>query len=319
MQLLRIVAAFFLKGWKDMLERNKMKKAAYICERISTVSKEISLIEEEWVRKIKLPKSCEKKYYEFHKKDKQDFYNSLTLPYEVKREAEDWICQLEEALNLYDENQSCSLKKAIPLELTKHPFVLFSNFFVSYVDYKCEISNSKIKESLRKRIVEIVLQNSTKTLLHELWNFKSENTVLDRAVCYQKFIDTIISKKGIEKLIYRYPLLFRVIMNECGNTIEYYRELEKHLLKDLFRLREEFDISGELVNVRNNVGDTHKGQKQVLILEFEMGKAVYKPRNLDVDRAFGDLVIYINQNLKTNLQTAKSISCGEYGWQEYIQ
>lgn len=319
MQLLKIVAAFFVERMEDMLERNKMKKAAYICERISTESKEISLIEEEWVRKIKLPKACEKKYYEFHKKDKQDFYNSLTLPYEVKKEAQEWICQLEEALDLYEENQSGNLKKEIPLELTKHPFVLFANLFVSYVDYKSEISNRRVKESLKKRIIEIVLQNSTKTLLHELWNFKSENTGLDSSVCYQKFIDTIISKKGTERLIYQYPLLFRVIMNECNKTMEYYREVEKHFQKDLFRLREEFDISGELVNIKNNVGDTHKGQKQVLILEFEIGKAVYKPRNLGVDRAFEDLVIYINNNLKTNLQTAKSINCGEYGWQEYIE
>lgn len=67
----------------------------------------------------------------------------------------------------------------------------------------------------------------------------------------------------------------------------------------------------------SHAGDS-QGQKQVIILKFEKGKVLYKPRNLGIDQSFERLLLYINNKIETKLYAAKVINCENYGWQEYI-
>ena len=300
-----------------MLDKKRMKKAAYIGERRTVDIKGLEK-ESEWLKTIKLPIKCETSYYNFHKKNKTEFYSSLAVPYKVERESEKWIEYLEEVVSFFPSYCMEELENGLPDEMRKHPFLKFSGFFVAYIENKCKIANSIIRDSLKKKTIEIVLKNSTKVLLEQLYKFKGNNEGMDSSLCYEEFIKKIITLVWIEEFIYEYPLLFRVIIEESIKAMNYFQEVDVNLKNDFDKLKSKFNIKGELISLESNAGDSHKGQKQVIILKFEKGKVLYKPRNLGIDQSFERLLLYINNKIETKLYAAKVINCGNYGWQEYI-
>lgn len=45
------------------------------------------------------------------------------------------------------------------------------------------------------------------------------------------------------------------------------------------------------------MGDTHEKGKEVIIVKSENGTVVYKPKNLDICKAFSDFIQYLNSTL----------------------
>lgn len=300
-----------------MLERKKIEKAAYIQERKATEEKDITEEKEIWIHKIKLPKQCENIYYNTYGKNEKEFFNCIVSSYEIEKKSLDWEIQIEKIFENYDESTVESVKFGIPNNLSTHPFILFSACFVNYAEVISTVSNEVVKSTMKQKIIEIVMHNATKVLLEKLWEYKGERTIKS-TVCYEEFISVMLTKKWLEDFFCEYPLLFRVILDECGNVLRYYEEVDHNLKKDYGKLKENLNISGELKKIEANAGDSHRGKKQVLVMEFECGKVLYKPRNLGVDEAFNSLIDYVNKNLNTNIKTAKVCNNINYGWQEFV-
>jgi type 2 lantibiotic biosynthesis protein LanM len=94
--------------------------------------------------------------------------------------------------------------------------------------------------------------------------------------------------------------------------------LAGHLAQDRAALEQDFGALGGLVEAALGRGDSHFGAKQVVVLRFEHGSIVYKPRSLQVDQLFADLVARFNPQLRHALRAPRCLLREGYGWQEFI-
>lgn len=79
------------------------------------------------------------------------------------------------------------------------------------------------------------------------------------------------------------------------------------------------DETDYVTSIRLGIGDRHRGGKSVAIVTFSnKSTIIYKPRNLSIDKHFGELINYINKSLNIDLISPQVILREDYGWAEYI-
>jgi lantibiotic modifying enzyme len=88
-------------------------------------------------------------------------------------------------------------------------------------------------------------------------------------------------------------------------------------------LRDAFAGSGELgmlVGISGNAGDVHRRGRAVAIAEFSSGiRVVFKPRSLDVDHHFGELIAWINDlGRLRRARTVRVLTREDHGWAEFV-
>ncbi|HEX5077355.1 MAG TPA: type 2 lanthipeptide synthetase LanM family protein [Gemmatimonadaceae bacterium] len=126
-----------------------------------------------------------------------------------------------------------------------------------------------------------------------------------------------------DQIIDEYPVLARSIVTATDYWVESGRELLRYLAEDVDALRDAFGIGGELgtlTSISGNAGDVHRGGRSVAIAEFSSGiRVVFKPRPLDVDRHFADLVAWINAlEQAPKLRAVRVLTRGDHGWAEFV-
>lgn len=79
--------------------------------------------------------------------------------------------------------------------------------------------------------------------------------------------------------------------------------------------------AGDLVAVEFGAGDSHRGGQTVAVLEFAGGKAVYKPRSVQVDAVLGRFLaaLFAAVPEPERIRVPQAIACGDYGWAEFIR
>lgn len=66
-------------------------------------------------------------------------------------------------------------------------------------------------------------------------------------------------------------------------------------------------------------GDTHAGGRSVSVVEFETGqRVVYKPRPVDAEAAYADLVEHWNSRVGSRLQAARVLPRRGYGYMQFV-
>ncbi len=295
----------------------RLKSAAYINERIHTINTYDNDIKNQWIKIVKLPEEYKNSYYQVYNKNEKDFFCCLNEDYKYENKDWKWLNIIEDFLRhlelKYVEEISFSE------ELLNHPFFVFANIFALYVKDTEQFTNKAIFESAMEKIATIVLEKSTKILLEELYIYKEKCKSEDSAKCYKEYCDLLKDKDIVEELFYKYPLMFRIIIEESYKAIEFYKAVEVNFLNDYQEIQKRFNISGELQKVENNVGDSHRGKQQVLVFHFKEGKLLYKPRNLGVDEKFIKVIDYVNNAMRSDLKYAKVYNRDKYGWQEFIE
>ena len=126
-----------------------------------------------------------------------------------------------------------------------------------------------------------------------------------------------------EAILGEYPVLARSLVTATNYWAETAAEFLSHVAADTDRLRAVFARDGELgalVALTANGGDPHRRGRSVMVAEFSSGtRIVYKPRRLDVDRHFEELVEWVNARGQTpTLRAVHSITVGDHGWAEFI-
>jgi type 2 lantibiotic biosynthesis protein LanM len=78
---------------------------------------------------------------------------------------------------------------------------------------------------------------------------------------------------------------------------------------------------GKIAEIECSLSDPHEGGRSVCILHFQnLTKLVYKPKNINVDKAYYDFLNYYNQsNPDTKFRIIQMICRNEYGWVEYVE
>ena len=118
-------------------------------------------------------------------------------------------------------------------------------------------------------------------------------------------------------------MLARSIVTATDYWVESAREFLRYLAEDVDALQDAFAVGGELgslIAISGNAGDVHRHGRSVAIAEFSSGiRVVFKPRALDVDRHFAELVAWINAlGQAPKLRAVRVITRGEHGWAEFV-
>ena len=137
------------------------------------------------------------------------------------------------------------------------------------------------------------------------------------------FASQLRSSPVRDQLIEEYPVLARSIVTATDYWVESARELLRYLAEDFDALQDAFAAGSELgtlIALSGNAGDVHRGGRSVAIAQFSSGiRLVYKPRPLDVDRHFAELVAWINTRGQTpELRAVQVLTRGDHGWAEFV-
>lgn len=125
-------------------------------------------------------------------------------------------------------------------------------------------------------------------------------------------------------LLREYPVLARRTTNRVRKWIARSTELLERLAGD-FR---DLQVNGLLPNdcgliseVGLGAGDTQRDGRSVALLRFASGaKIVYKPRSLEVDRHFQELLRWINERMgQAEFRTLGVLTRDDYGWVELVE
>ncbi|QMU71802.1 type 2 lanthipeptide synthetase LanM family protein [Streptacidiphilus sp. P02-A3a] len=141
---------------------------------------------------------------------------------------------------------------------------------------------------------------------------------------FRDFVAATGTRVGLNRLFAEYPLLALLIGRSCVNAVAAMAELLTRYAADRAELVDRLLAGrdpGPLVAVERTVGDAHRRGRRVAVLCFADGsRVVYKPRSLDADRHFGELVDWFNAHSGTpGLRTPALLTRPCYGWAEFVE
>ncbi len=139
---------------------------------------------------------------------------------------------------------------------------------------------------------------------------------------YRAFIDSFNYACWCE-LFAAFPVWTRLLTLTIVQWQEQISLCAQRLAEDRSLIEKKFFRGGvlpQLISVRGDLGDSHRGGKSVLELEFQNGRSLmYKPRSLRIDLAYNSLLEWCNNRLSVHdLRAVSTIDRGEYGWCEKI-
>lgn len=139
---------------------------------------------------------------------------------------------------------------------------------------------------------------------------------------YQHFVASLGDPGRRRELLQAYPVLARLLAVRIGYWRRFARELLARLCADWQELRNHFrggaDL-GPLCRLSGRLGDSHRGGRSVVALEFATGVTViYKPRSLAVDVHFSELQAWLHERgWQPALRVPAVLPRSGYGWAEF--
>lgn len=140
---------------------------------------------------------------------------------------------------------------------------------------------------------------------------------------YRRFVAKLY-EDGWSPLFEEYCVMARLLAVAVSQWVDNISEFEKRLFDDLPEIEGLFNRSkplGPAIAVETGLSDPHDGGRTVISVEFSSGlKLIYKPRSLGVERAYFDLVAWINRlDALLPFRVLKILDRGDYGWVEYVE
>lgn len=139
---------------------------------------------------------------------------------------------------------------------------------------------------------------------------------------FESFIGRLGQPEVVSALWEEYPVLARQIVVALDQWAETSLEFLERLVCDWKEIRSSFfPAAGPGVIVKlKSTGDRHQGGRSVHIAEFSNGgKLVYKPRPLQLDQHFQELLGWINaQGPEHQFRLLKLLPRNGYGWIKYV-
>jgi type 2 lantibiotic biosynthesis protein LanM len=140
---------------------------------------------------------------------------------------------------------------------------------------------------------------------------------------FTDFVRTVAHRSGLAGLFTTYPVLGRLLGQECGYAADALVELVERFAADRASIVETVlggSDPGLLTTVEAGSGDTHRRGRAVATLHFATGATVvYKPRSLALHQRFDRLVSWLNAQLPgLDLRTAGVLDRPHHGWMEFV-
>lgn len=267
------------------------------------------------------------------KTSKLDFA-AIKQEFEESYKYEETISEVFNLIFSIDEsNFTYSLKE---MKLKNLTYFNFIKPFILYALHLCteQIDNNSLihdKKFIYESIVHSTYNNSYKlfyrTLIYDVNVAKAKNILQGDTpeARFNYYVDVLLNNPNYLKGVYlEYKALTLLLFESIKNHINYFVEILSVTEQEKKQIEEYFEIDNlcEILNVELSVGDSHARGKTVGIITFtDNRQLVFKPRNMHLEKAFNNLIAYINAN-KTkellDLKCAKIYTTNQYGWMEYI-
>lgn len=139
---------------------------------------------------------------------------------------------------------------------------------------------------------------------------------------YQEFVAHFRSE-GLDQVLSTHPVLGRLLAILTKQWMNWTSLLFLRYAQDRNAISREFYSSedqGRVAAVSTQLSDPHRGGQTVLILRYESGKqVVYKPRTLEPEVAWNDILAWVNRRGPANLEIVKAISRRTFGWMQSVE
>lgn len=269
---------------------------------------------------------------------KYDCIEPLTLPV--------WTNTLKQVIAATQEFSS-SGGKPEPSIIPENP-IPFADFYIPCLqvarnllknalpdqDKYTHLITSQVQTILESKLLESLCQVFAPTLMQEFNEFRrSGNPFRDFFALsvrgssqrdkYQGFIHKHC-QDGLLSLFEKYSVLGRLVAMTIEFWVESTSELLNRLVNDWSEIQEYFsphEPLSQVVDIAPGLSDGHKRGRTVAALTFDTGlKVVYKPRDIGLEVAFGNLVQWCNQQgIDLKLKSPKVLNYSTHGWVEYIE
>ena len=190
------------------------------------------------------------------------------------------------------------------------------------IRYESSLIERICLDHLRYQLAKMIARTASLELnIARLENTLQGDTSQQR---YENFFLSLREPQTALKLWQEYPILARQIVQIIQTRIDAVGEFLLHLNDDWSILEEQFASNGQLGllhAISLNQGDAHSGGKGVIIAYFESGtKIVYKPRSLQVEVSFQNLLNWLNQQgAQPAFRILSVVDRGHHGWVEFVQ
>ncbi|MEM9291055.1 MAG: type 2 lanthipeptide synthetase LanM family protein [Acidobacteriota bacterium] len=153
---------------------------------------------------------------------------------------------------------------------------------------------------------------------------------------FYSFTGRLGDRKAALEILARYPVLTRIIVQCIRSSVDFSTEFLRRYARDWRQIAADFDLQrpplglepeasaggGEnlLWEARPGAGDSHRDGRSVILMTFSSGaRLVYKPRPLGGEKAFNDLLHWVNQRgFEPAYRVLKVVHRGDYGWEEFV-
>ncbi len=140
---------------------------------------------------------------------------------------------------------------------------------------------------------------------------------------YRAFVLELL-ERGLVPLWDRWPVLARQLAFIAECWVASTAELLERISEDRGAIAATFGDGrdpGVVIHIDPALSDPHRGRRRVTGVRFESGlRVVYKPRDLTLDRAFGDLLAWLaGRGLDPAPRPLRVLARGGYGWVEYAE
>lgn len=140
---------------------------------------------------------------------------------------------------------------------------------------------------------------------------------------YTKFVAQLL-QDGLLTLFQKYPVLGRLVATAVNFWVEFIAEFLEHLTQDAAEIQQIFGSQthdlGKVAEIQGSLSDAHNRGRTVISLAFESGlKLIYKPKDLSLEIAFNQLLVWCNQQSQLlELKVIQILARPGYGWVEYV-
>lgn len=232
---------------------------------------------------------------------------------------------IDSIINQYDVNKCKMRDKYGVFDNFEKPFSAFYNAEIEKIVDKydfCRANKKVIVDLLTEEFERNLINISMRTLIYDFNEEYNDVYMKEGDTEYKLKDESFNDKENIKKLFSKYPILKEIIEINLNYKLKSVEEIFSRLNSDKEEIKKKLNVNiDSLTNISLGEGDMHNNGKSVAILSFSKGKKIiYKPRSLDIDNTFNNILSWVNSNNnKFKFYVSKNLDKVNYGWQEFIE
>jgi type 2 lantibiotic biosynthesis protein LanM len=181
-----------------------------------------------------------------------------------------------------------------------------------------------VREGARATLYRTVHNKVSRVLLVELnaARITGRLTAADSAARWEEFLAGAAQPQFWDALAVPYPALphrLRTVIDNCCGAL---LTTARRLAEDRGKLAPLLGADpGELTAVSTGAGDSHRGGHSVAVLEFAVGRVVYKPRPLLVDAALESFLetVFAHVPPEARIRVPQVVQGRAHGWAQHVE